>query len=415
MRAPRSSSMKDAAAPSRSTCQQSAAARPSASANARASAAAAIWTPHSSWLTSFIRWPSPGEPPTSGALLASTSRSGRTRATGPAGPDTMISRSPAAARCTPPETGASTTATPRPARRPAAAAAASGPTVAMIMATVPPGIAAAAPPGPNRACSSWSGVATMMTTASARPAAAAAEPALRTPSAASRLASGVLLLAVEYGHDPPERSVVADVAGEDDVGHADRPGRRVDRPEHRDHAGKQLAGHLGAADAQAVHRDVVRGDPALGDDPGGLRAQRLADGAGQGGGDAAGDREAVRPVAAGGDGAAGEEQHVRPAQPVGDLPRRGRHHVVAAQDRGDVELDVGGGAPRAQRGNLPARLADVRSDHDQAVPAASPGGGMDLRAAQRRSGPDAAQRPHERRPGAEQERPARTPRRSSPR
>src|SRR5512135_2661031 len=53
------------------------------------------------------------------------------------------------------------------------------------------------------------------------------------PDPASRLASGFLLLAVEDCHDLPERAVVTDVAGEDDVRDADRLGSRIDRPEYR--------------------------------------------------------------------------------------------------------------------------------------------------------------------------------------
>ena len=81
-----------------------------------------------------------------------------------------------------------------------------------------------------------------------------------------------------------------------------------------------------------------------------------------------------------------------------------RHHLVrAGEDGGDVEFDVGGGAACPERGNLPAGLADVRSDHDQAVPAACRAG-PDLLAAKRRPGRQAGQGPHKRGPGAEQER-----------
>ena len=48
-------------------------------------------------------------------------------------------------------------------------------------------------------------------------------------------------------------------------------------PEHGDHAGQQLAEHLGAADPEAVDGHVVRGDAALGDDPGGPGVERGAD------------------------------------------------------------------------------------------------------------------------------------------
>ena len=65
--------------------------------------------------------------------------------------------------------------------------------------------------------------------------------------------SRVLLLLVEDGHDLGQGMVAADVAGEDDAGHADGLGCRVDRAERRDDAGEQLAGDLRAADARAVH------------------------------------------------------------------------------------------------------------------------------------------------------------------
>ena len=185
IRAPRSSNMNDAAAPSRSTCQHCAGSRPSDSAKARASAAAAMCTPHSSWLTSFIRCPSPGEEPTTGALRASTPSSGWARAIESSGPDTMMSRSPEAARATPPDTGASITRPPRTASRAAAAVTASGPTVAMIITIVPVASTGATPAGPNSACSSCSGVATMTATTSAPSTAAAMARTGRTPAPAS--------------------------------------------------------------------------------------------------------------------------------------------------------------------------------------------------------------------------------------
>ena len=40
-----------------------------------------MWTPHRSWLTSLTFWPSPGSEPTTGALRASVSSSGRARST----------------------------------------------------------------------------------------------------------------------------------------------------------------------------------------------------------------------------------------------------------------------------------------------------------------------------------------------
>ena len=96
----------------------------------------------------------------------------------------MISRSPAAARAVPPDTGASTTATRPAARRSAAEMTASGPTVAMTTTMLPAASEPAAPPGANSASSACSGVATMITVRSAPPTAAATVPAGRTPSPA---------------------------------------------------------------------------------------------------------------------------------------------------------------------------------------------------------------------------------------
>ena len=224
---------------------------------------------------------------------------------------------------------------------------------------------------------------------------------------------------MENRHHLRQRAVVTDVAGEDHERHPDRLGGGVERPEHRDRPGEQLAGHLRAADPQPTAHHVVRGDAALGDHPGGPGGQCVADDPGQGRRHGAGDREAARRVGGRHDRAAGVQQHVRVTQGRGDPPRgtghhraghhRGGGHVRAAgQYRGHVELDVRGDGACPERGHLPAGLPDMRADHDQAVPARpgphSPVRSPDLRTAQGRLGPQAAQRPHERRPGAEQER-----------
>src|SRR5206468_8480536 len=113
---------------------------------------------------------------------------------------------------------------------------------------------------------------------------------------------------------------------------------------------------------------VMRGDPALGDDPGGPGGQRLADRGRQGTGNPAGDGEAARSVTAGGDRAAGVEQHIGPPQRPGDLLSRGRHHVAgAAQNGGDVELDADRATACAEGGKLTVRAARVGPGHDQAM------------------------------------------------
>ena len=95
-----------------------------------------MWTPQSSWLTSLTFCPSPGASPTTATVLAMRRAAAGPARPRPRRPTTMISRSPSAARATPPDTGASTTSTPgRPASAPSAPSA-PGPTVAMITATV---------------------------------------------------------------------------------------------------------------------------------------------------------------------------------------------------------------------------------------------------------------------------------------
>jgi len=63
MRGPRSASMNDAAAPAPRVSRASFGSSPSASASASASAPAAMWIPHSNWLTVFMACPSPGLSP----------------------------------------------------------------------------------------------------------------------------------------------------------------------------------------------------------------------------------------------------------------------------------------------------------------------------------------------------------------
>ena len=88
----------------------------------------------------------------------------------------------------PPDTGASTTATPPAPRRSAAEMTASGPTVAIITTMRPAASAPAAPPCANSVSSTCSGVATMITIRSAPPTAAATVSTGRTPSAARNAA-----------------------------------------------------------------------------------------------------------------------------------------------------------------------------------------------------------------------------------
>jgi hypothetical protein len=174
----------------------------------------------------------------------------------------------------------------------------------------------------------------------------------------------------ENGDHPGERLIIAYIAGEDHVGNPDRLGCGVGRAEDRDQAGKQLARHLRAPDPQAMGCDVVGGDPALGDDPGGPSGQRPAGDAGQGAGNGAADGQVIPAVRGAHDGAARVEQDIRMAKRGDNLLRRllrctlrcllRRRDIAAAlDDGGSVELDAGDPATGAEIGYLPLRLRNV--------------------------------------------------------
>jgi hypothetical protein len=152
--------------------------RPSASARAIASAAAAMWTPQSTWLTIFMAGPCPGSGPTS---TTSPSGSSRVRDTA-SSPEAITSRLPSRARTTPPLTGASTTRAPG-GTRPASCVTQAVPTVESTT-TRAPGSRASSAPRPTRASSACWGVATMTTRTCAPRAAAAGSVAARSVPAA---------------------------------------------------------------------------------------------------------------------------------------------------------------------------------------------------------------------------------------
>src|SRR4051794_883334 len=507
IRPPRSSSMNDAAAPPRRTSQAAAASSCMASARARASAAAAMWTPHSSWLTSLTFCPSPGATPTWGAERAMTSSSGWTRWTASSLPPTMISRSPLPARAAPPETGASTRSTCWRPSRSAHRWTGPGPTVAITTTVAPGASAAAAGSSPKSTPSACSGVATMTTRTSAPVAASpmpaagrtpspardvarpgsmsyavtsyparAAHPAIgcpiapsptqptrlisrpsspdrrrtplrsarptsrpplrpsrRSPCAAARVCRRprpgtprptptgtpcagprLVLPCTPPGRTPgcrrwmrarpgrrrgrPERvpvpgrasrpaaeqvdhvgegGLVADIAGEHDVRGADDLGECLDRLEHRHQAGQELAEDGRTPDAEAADGDVVGGDAALGDDPGGLGRHGAADDLDDGRGHLPGDLETGGGVGVAQQGPAGEQQHVRLAEggnhlggDVGDVPRT----AGRVGDSRDVELDLGEPAALAGDRHLPAGEADVGAGDDEPVPGGPPAG-----------------------------------------
>src|SRR5205823_581699 len=161
----------------------------------------------------------------------------------------------------------------------------------------------------------------------------------------------------------------ADVAGEDDVGNA-----RVAAARARSPAGDaegDLPGHLGAADAERLGREIAGGDAALRDQVAGSGFQ-AKDRFDQGGGNPPAQVQ-VRLVAAGPDElTAGEEDGVPPG-PQGSIDGgrgagdcRLAHRLV--QNIADTELDrykLRQGGPRGRQ--LLGRAANVGTDDDQAA------------------------------------------------
>ena len=117
------------------------------------------------WLTALVAWPDPTGPMWVMELPIAAS-TGRARSTSASEPPTMIVSVPFWAPSEPPETGASTSATPRSARRSASSRVADGEIVEQSMTRPPCGAPAATPSSPNRT-SVTSGVSeTQMTTTS---------------------------------------------------------------------------------------------------------------------------------------------------------------------------------------------------------------------------------------------------------
>ena len=109
-----------------------------------------------------------------------------------------------------------------------------------------------------------------------------------------------------------------------------------------------------------MHGDVMGGDSALGDDPGGPCRERPARDAGQRCGDGAGGGQVIPVVALAHDSAARVEQDIRAVKRGEDLPRRRRCRTAAARDDGgNVELDGGDLAAGEEIGHLPGRLRHV--------------------------------------------------------
>src|SRR6185312_12034029 len=199
--------------------------------------------------------------------------------------------------------------------------------------------------------------------------------------------------------DLGEGVVVTDVAGEYDVGGADGFGCRLDGAEDRHHAGEQLADDLGAPDAEATDRDIVGGDAAFGDDPCRMRGERGLDHLDDGGGDGAGDGQAVVGVAAAKQGAAGEQQHIGGGERLDDLPADVDHvgvSPVGVQQGGDVKFGLYQAPTFLRLRDLSAGQAHVGS-HDNEPLAARTTGRPDLRRGERALWFDAGQSPGKRR------------------
>ncbi len=158
--------------------------------------------PHSSWLTVFMIWPSPMLGPTTCRVEASRSSTGLARSRVSSAAPTMISRSPEPARSAPPLTGASTSPTPRSARRAAAARTPSTPTVLVTTTTAPSASASAAPAPispPNRQDSNWAWSRTATTTTSAPVAASAGLVAGVAPACAASSRRGAAMSKARTG------------------------------------------------------------------------------------------------------------------------------------------------------------------------------------------------------------------------
>src|SRR5699024_4732870 len=166
--------------------------------------------------------------------------------------------------------------------------------------------------------------------------------------------SGALLRKVSAGRDGGGEGVddigqglrPADVAGEDDVGHAEDLLGSLLGGEQGDLPGPELALDAGAADPEAVRGDLVGGDAALGDHPGGPGGAHLLDDLDHGVGDAAGDVEGFGGVVGAHQVAACVQHAVAAGEALPHHPGDLREMLGAAlvEDGGDVDLHLGEGA-----------------------------------------------------------------------
>ena len=116
-----------------------------------------------------------------------------------------------------------------------------------------------------------------------------------------------------------------------------------------------------------------------------MRGQCRLDDLDDGGGDGAGDGQAVVGVAAAHQGAAGEQQHIGGGERLGDLPPDVGDVGVApfgVQQGGHVQFGLHQAAAFLRLGDLPAGQANMRTDDYEPL-AAGTTGGPDLRRGER--------------------------------
>mmetsp|Transcript_29381 Transcript_29381/g.75425 ORF Transcript_29381/g.75425 Transcript_29381/m.75425 type:complete len:285 (+) Transcript_29381:197-1051(+) len=184
--------------------------RPARAPSAIASAAAAMCTPARSWLTIFTLLPAPGGPlmrnraPGVLAVMGASTRAARAQPSSV--PEDMMVREPAAARATPPDTGASTNSSPRPIDASCAAMrfAALGGTVEHSTTTAPSASPAAASAITASACSA---LTTISTRCVAPAEASATLAAVCPPAAAKRSSEGAHTSKARTGRPAPRRTV----------------------------------------------------------------------------------------------------------------------------------------------------------------------------------------------------------------
>ena len=155
-------------------------------------------------MTAFTAWPAPLGP-TWVIVLPIAARIGRARSTSAASPPQKIVSVPFWAPSLPPDTGASTRATPRAASREAKSRVADGEIVEQSMTSWPSRAPSATPSGPNRTASTSGVSETQTTTASAARATSAGLSARATPrSSSSGARSGDRFQAVTVEPGPGE-------------------------------------------------------------------------------------------------------------------------------------------------------------------------------------------------------------------